>query len=99
MAKIHGNEKRIGEVFSKDYAFSIPPYQRPYSWGVQQAGELFDDILTATRDAAKKPGDPYFLGSVVLIKEESKPEADVIDGQQRLTTLSLLIVSVWWATT
>jgi hypothetical protein len=91
MAKIHGNEKRIGEVFSKDYAFSIPPYQRPYSWGVQQAGELFDDILTATRDAAKKPGDPYFLGSVVLIKEESKPEADVIDGQQRLTTLSLLI--------
>lgn len=91
MAKIHGSEKRIGEVFSKDYAFSIPPYQRPYSWGVQQAGELFDDILTATRDAAKKPGDPYFLGSVVLIKDETKPEADVIDGQQRLTTLSLLI--------
>jgi len=91
MSKIHGKEQRIGEVFSAAYAFSIPAYQRPYSWGVQQAGELFDDLLAASREVVKKAADPYFLGSVVLIKEEAKPEADVIDGQQRLTTLSLLI--------
>ncbi|HWA27556.1 MAG TPA: DUF262 domain-containing HNH endonuclease family protein [Lacunisphaera sp.] len=91
MAKIHGKEQRIGEVFSAAYAFSIPSYQRAYSWGVQQASELFDDLLAGSRESGKTPGDPYFLGSVVLIKEEAKPEADVIDGQQRLTTLSLLI--------
>jgi len=91
MSNIHGKEHRIGEVFSKDYAFSIPPYQRPYSWGVENASELFDDILAASREAGENPGDPYFLGSIVLIKQESRPEADVIDGQQRLTTLSLLI--------
>ena len=84
MAKIHGKEQRIGEVFSAAYAFSIPPYQRPYSWGREQANELFDDILAASREFSKKPDDPYFLGSIVLIKEETKPESDVIDGQQRL---------------
>lgn len=91
MSKIHGKEQRIGQVFSSDYAFTIPPYQRPYRWETTQAGELFDDILTASREAEARSGDPYFLGSVVLIKEEGKPEADVIDGQQRLTTLSLLL--------
>lgn len=91
MSKIHGKEQRIGEVFSSLYAFSIPAYQRPYRWETTQAGELFDDILTASREAKGPNSDPYFLGSVVLIKDESAPEADVIDGQQRLTTLSLLL--------
>ena len=91
MSKIHGKEQRIGEVFSSAYAFTIPSYQRPYRWELQQAAELFDDILTASRDAEERSGDPYFLGSIVLIKEEGTPEADVIDGQQRLTTLSLLL--------
>lgn len=92
MAKIHGKEQRIGEVFSEDFAFTIPPYQRPYSWGLEQATELFDDISGAANDAAnRKTAEPYFLGSIVLIKEETKPEAEVIDGQQRLTTLALLL--------
>lgn len=91
MSKIHGKEQRIGEVFSSAYAFSIPAYQRPYRWETTQAGELFDDILTASREARGPDSDPYFLGSIVLIKDESAPEADVIDGQQRLTTLSLLL--------
>ncbi|MFT3992256.1 MAG: DUF262 domain-containing protein [Luteolibacter sp.] len=94
MSKIHGKEQRIGEVFSSAYAFTIPPYQRPYRWELQQASELFDDILSASREAGKNSDDPYFLGSIVLIKEESKPEADVIDGQQRLTTLSLLLAVI-----
>jgi uncharacterized DUF497 family protein len=91
MSKIHGKEQRIGQVFSSAYAFSIPAYQRPYRWENTQAAELFDDIVTASREANGANPDPYFLGSVVLIKDESAPEADVIDGQQRLTTLSLLL--------
>ena len=37
---------------------------------------------------------PYFLGSIVLIKEEPRPEADVVDGQQRLTTLTILLAAI-----
>jgi uncharacterized protein with ParB-like and HNH nuclease domain len=62
----------------------------------EQAGELFDDLITFmqanTGDVAEMP--PYFLGSIVLIKTESAPEADVVDGQQRLTTLTLLLAAI-----
>lgn len=93
MSRIHGKEQSIGAIFSKDYAFSIPSYQRPYSWGKDQVSELCSDLLSSFR--ATTSGEPYFLGSIILIKEdESKPESEVIDGQQRLTTLSLLIAVI-----
>lgn len=63
--------------------FVVPPYQRPYSWGTEQVDELWNDILE-TIDS------DHFMGSVVINDEvENKPE--IIDGQQRLTTLALLI--------
>ena len=70
------------------YLFRIPSYQRPYAWTTEQAGELFSDIEAAR---ARDQEDPYFLGSIVLIKAPQKPEADVVDGQQRLTTLTILL--------
>ena len=97
MPTIHAHEHPIRQIFSNEFAFSIPSYQRPYSWGVDQAGELFSDLLTASEGfspgakGAKAEVTPYFLGSIVLIKAEQHPDADVIDGQQRLTTLSLLL--------
>jgi len=57
---------------------------------------LFDDLLAASdgfTPGGKHEVTPYYLGSVVLIKSEGSPDADVIDGQQRLTTLSLLRMS------
>jgi hypothetical protein len=95
MATIHAAEKPIKDIFHRDFAFSIPAYQRPYSWGTEQATTLLDDLVTAS--ATFVPGaksqtiNPYFLGSIVVIKQDSAPEAEVIDGQQRLTTLSLLL--------
>lgn len=95
MPKIDAKEKAIRDVFHRDYAFSIPAYQRPYSWGTDQAKTLLSDLLAAS--ATFNVGmnvtnvTPYFLGSIVVIKQENQPEAQVIDGQQRLTTLALLI--------
>lgn len=83
---LEAHEKTIREVFSGNYFFHIPVYQRPYSWGVEQTGELFDDLLTAMQE--NKKGE-YFLGSVVLI-EKPDNQFDVVDGQQRLTTLTIL---------
>ena len=92
--KIHGNEYTINKVFSDDFAFEIPHYQRPYRWTTEQAGELLDDLLgtlLSHPDATVDDLPPYFLGCVVLIKQESVPDSKVVDGQQRLTTLTILL--------
>lgn len=89
-------EQSLAKVFSDDYVFTIPGYQRPYSWGTEQAEELLGDLLSALADAPGQLSDapPYFLGSIVLIKAEAAPDATVVDGQQRLTTLTLLLSAI-----
>lgn len=89
--KISGAEYQLSKIFSSDFEYVIPSYQRPYAWTVDQATELFDDLFGFYRD---EPEEGYFLGSIVLIKEEGKPYAEVIDGQQRLTTLTILLASI-----
>lgn len=89
---IEGEEQQLRDVFSNDYLFRIPPYQRPYAWGIDEAGDLLDDFLHAMDETESvEEADPYFLGSIVLIKrDKNQPDADVVDGQQRLTTLTIL---------
>ncbi|MGB6103067.1 MAG: DUF4357 domain-containing protein [Pusillimonas sp.] len=89
-------EQSLAKIFSDDYVFTIPGYQRPYSWGKDQAEELLDDLLGAMSAAPDHLSEaaPYFLGSIVLIKTESKSDAIVVDGQQRLTTLTLLLSAI-----
>ncbi|WP_245640151.1 DUF262 domain-containing protein [Paenibacillus dakarensis] len=96
MTTLSAQEMPLHKVFSDDYLFTIPAVQRPYSWTTDQAGELLDDLLqfieeneiTATNVTQKQ--EPYFLGSIVLVKRE-KPDSEVLDGQQRLTTLTILL--------
>lgn len=88
--KIKGAEASIGSLFSEKYEFHIPSYQRPYAWTTEQAGELFKDLYDFYKDGNKD--DNYFLGSIVLEKtNDDEPLCQVIDGQQRLTTLTILI--------
>lgn len=90
------HEQPAAKIFSDDFEFRIPGYQRPYAWTTEQAQELLDDLLTFMQ-AAGGPVEtmpPYFLGSIVLIKGEGSPQADVVDGQQRLTTLTILLASI-----
>ena len=89
--KISGAEYPLAKIFSSEFDYVIPPYQRPYAWTRDQAGELFDDLYDFFE---KEVEDSYFLGSVVLIKDEGKPLAEVIDGQQRLTTLTILLATL-----
>jgi len=93
---LSAHEQPVARIFSDDYVFRIPGYQRPYAWTTDQARELFEDLFGFMQgndgDVAEMP--PYFLGSIVLIKPESVPDADVVDGQQRLTTLTLLLAAI-----
>lgn len=87
--KIIGKEYPVKDIFNKIFDYYIPPYQRPYAWSEEETRILFEDLYDFYKTADKE--DNYFLGSIVLKKEEDIPQADVIDGQQRLTTLTILI--------
>lgn len=86
MKSLDAGEYPLGKVFSSDFEFAIPDYQRPYSWGAEQSLQLLDDLDGAID---RDPDEPYFLGSLVLVRDDGR-RAEVIDGQQRLTTLSIL---------
>ncbi len=93
---LSAKEQALKEIFSDDYVFSVPVYQRPYAWGVDQARELLDDLTAYMKASGQSLEEmaPYFLGSIVLIKKEGSAEATVVDGQQRLTTLTLLMSAI-----
>lgn len=89
--RITGKEYALKDIFSQQFDYHMPPYQRPYSWSEEECETLFDDLYDFYQ---MEQTDNYFLGSIVLKKEEDKPTADVIDGQQRLTTLTILLSSI-----
>ncbi|SNT01531.1 Uncharacterized conserved protein, contains ParB-like and HNH nuclease domains [Micrococcales bacterium KH10] len=91
---IQAEQKTLSDVFRGDVRYRIPNFQRPYSWTFDEAYQLVDDLIAAWRR-----NDPsYFLGSIVLVREGTENVADVVDGQQRLTTIALLLATLREAT-
>lgn len=91
--KITGAEFPLNKIFSSDFVYQIPSYQRPYAWTKDETGVLFDDLhsfYVEQKGKEEDKQDNYFLGSIVLVKRDGDPNSKVIDGQQRLTTLSIL---------
>ena len=89
---IGAKELPLVGIFDNDYRFEIPDYQRPYSWTTEQAGELLEDLMYASGQSENvHEASPYFLGSIVIIKSNESRRADVVDGQQRITTLTILL--------
>jgi uncharacterized protein with ParB-like and HNH nuclease domain len=86
----------VKDVFS-NFWFCIPAYQHSYVWGKDEISELIDDVKYASEHS---PGGQYFLGSMVLQKKYEIEHGvsfelhDVLDGQQRLTTLLLMIAVI-----
>ncbi len=73
---------------NQDALYQIPRYQRPYSWGDEQIDKLWEDL----RDAQANNEINYFLGSIITARPpENKNYLDIVDGQQRLTTLIILL--------
>lgn len=95
MSKLNVDQKSIFDLLSDKRAdFLIPDYQRPYAWIDDQCQTLWDDIfLFAFPDndyEAFDENEEYFLGSIVTYKN-ANGKSEVIDGQQRLTTLMLIL--------
>ena len=78
----------IAEIF-KDYTLTIPAHQRDYAWTDEEVDKLFSDL-----ESAQRKGSEYFLGTIVAIKESTSGPLQVVDGQQRLTTIYLLLAAI-----
>lgn len=95
MSKLNVDQKTIKDLFQDKKAdFLIPDYQRPYAWGETECQTLWDDIFSfAIPDEGRVEFDSnseYFLGPIVTFRNTNF-KMEVIDGQQRLTTLMLLL--------
>ncbi len=96
MSKLNVDQKTIKDLFQdKKSDFLIPDYQRPYAWGENECQTLWEDIFSfafPNDDYSRfdSENDEYFLGPIVTFKNENK-KLEIIDGQQRLTTLMLLL--------
>ena len=79
----------------KSKPFVIPEYQRPYAWTDEQVETLFEDLweFTAVNGGTEREGT-YFLGSIVAYENETG-EQEIIDGQQRITSLFLLLRAIY----
>ena len=89
---IEARELQLVSIFGDNYRFEIPEYQRPYAWTTEQTGEMLDDLLHAMEHVENvRDASPYFLGSIVIIKKGLQPQAQIVDGQQRITTLTILL--------
>lgn len=86
---ISATEQPLGKVFTPDYQFTIPSFQRAYIWKTEHILQLVNDL----HEACKTPDTPYFLGSLILVREGGN-RFSVIDGQQRLVSLSIIIATL-----
>ena len=101
MKPIYATPEIIKKIFSETERYMIPDFQRPYSWEEDQCTQLWDDLINffeskfESRD--DKSSEQYFLGSIVVSRETDYSQGtwDVIDGQQRLTTLLLLLKALY----
>ncbi len=85
-AQVHKVEKL------NEYFFMVPDYQREYVWRVDHEVQQFLEDISAEFDPVAKHQNNYFIGSVILVKNGSQYE--VIDGQQRLTTITLAMCAM-----
>lgn len=94
--ELYANLLSVGEIFDDSHAeYEVPLYQRNFAWKMEQIEQLIDDIWAAS----SANDESYFLGNLVVSKRKSenrRPENlfEVIDGQQRLTTLYLLLTAL-----
>src|SRR5947209_19312125 len=95
--EIDGDGRTVRELLT-GRKYSIDYYQREYKWQTKQVAELIDDLATKFQESHEEGNERsavadyghYFLGSIIISDKDG--QKFVIDGQQRLTTLSLLLI-------
>lgn len=86
---LNATEDRMESILTRQYRYTVPDYQRRYAWDEEQWAALWSDIQALSEDQT------HFLGSIVLIERnqglDQPDELEIVDGQQRLTTVSIML--------
>ncbi len=83
---VRAQESSVSVIFAPGEQLQMPPYQRSYSWEAREANELLGDLIDSVETAT-----PHFVGAIVLIHGAENGVLEIVDGQQRLTTLTILL--------
>ena len=89
--RIESDDISVDQLFQSFYA--VPDYQREYVWGTEQVEQLLNDILAEMSDTVPDQAPEYFIGSIVVC-QGSNGILDLIDGQQRMTTLYISLCAI-----
>ena len=93
------SETHLGKILEGNNQFVVPLFQRPYTWDESRWKVLWTDLVELCEDETDTVRDkPHFMGSIVTVPTRSVPEGVtkflLIDGQQRLTTLQVLLAAL-----
>lgn len=96
---VAAQETTLQKILEGENQYLVPLYQRPYQWGKAQWSVLWQDIVQLTEDIKEDPSSNHFIGSLVLAPFAGNVAGGltrhlVVDGQQRLTTLTILLVAI-----
>ena len=95
---INPSYESIGSIFEKNILLEVPKYQRYYAWDDEQIDDFIKDIKNAYNHRRAGKNIQHFFGGIVAVKKtvpgSTRQQRELIDGQQRITTAILLIVSV-----
>jgi hypothetical protein len=89
-AQIDSILQPIGQLLSADFRHKVPPHQRNYSWSLEEVKQLWEDIMIAITEDYPE----YFLGTIVVQEDRDEKTRSIIDGQQRLATLTMIFSGI-----
>jgi hypothetical protein len=89
-ARIHSDLQTVGDMLKTDLRYKVPQYQRNFSWTMDEVEQLWQDI----NEAINENRPEYFLGTIVVEEDAEEKTRMVIDGQQRLATLTMILAAV-----
>src|SRR5688572_12675638 len=89
---LHAYTKTMFDLLSINKKYIVPRFQREYSWTEDEVGEMWKDLISSILIKSENlQNQEYFIGSLVLIGEDNSTEFKIVDGQQRITTITILI--------
>lgn len=88
--EIRSNLQTVGQILKTDFRYRVPPHQRNFSWTSEEVQQLWDDI----NDAMEDDRPEYFLGTIVVQEDKKARLCTIIDGQQRLATLTMFFSAI-----
>lgn len=88
--EIRSKLETTGEILKTDFRYKVPAHQRNFSWSDEEVRELWEDINIAIQEDSPE----YFLGTIVVQEDRRAKTRTIIDGQQRLATLTMILSGI-----